>query len=185
MNRQRIAPGGEVRRHPDAFVQVPRKAMEEWANLMARRPTAGRLLMVLIAQMGPQNAVVVSQKTLAKMLAVSARTVKTAVAELAAERWIQAVRLNGPGTINAYVVNSRVAWAQPRAELRMSLFHAAVIADVEDQDVVTMDVTPLRQIPSMLSGERQLPTGEGLPPPSQPFLEGLEPDLPSKRPTDD
>jgi hypothetical protein len=67
----------------------------------------------------------------------------------------------------------------------MSLFHAAVIADVEDQDVVTMDVTPLRQIPSMLSGERQLPTGEGLPPPSQPFLEGLEPDLPSKRPTDD
>jgi len=29
-------------------------------------------------------------------------------------------------------------------------------------------------------GERQLPTGDGLPPVSQPFLEGLEADLPAR-----
>jgi hypothetical protein len=28
--------------------------------------------------------------------------------------------------------------------------------------------------------ERQLPSGAGLPPPSQPFFDGMEPDLPTK-----
>ncbi|MNM83958.1 hypothetical protein D3C81_960300 [compost metagenome] len=33
---------------------------------------------------------------------------------LEAERWIQIVKMNGPGTVAAYVVNDRVAWSQPR-----------------------------------------------------------------------
>src|SRR3546814_10538206 len=36
---------------------------------------------------------------------------------------------------------------------------------------------PLRLLPPI--GERQLPHGDGLPPPSQPFLDGIEPDLPA------
>src|SRR3546814_6017100 len=36
---------------------------------------------------------------------------------------------------------------------------------------------PLRRLPPI--GERQLPHGDGLPPPSQPFLDGIEPDLPA------
>jgi hypothetical protein len=36
---------------------------------------------------------------------------------------------------------------------------------------------PLRRLPKL--GERQLPAGPGLPPPSQPFFDGLEPDLPA------
>jgi hypothetical protein len=32
----------------------------------------------------------------------------------------------------------------------------------------------------MRSGERQMPVGDGLPPPSEPPLPGLEPDLPAK-----
>src|SRR3546814_20883306 len=36
---------------------------------------------------------------------------------------------------------------------------------------------PLRRLPPI--GERQLPHGDGLPPPSQPFPDGIEPDLPA------
>jgi DNA-binding transcriptional MocR family regulator len=135
------------------------------------------VLFKIIENMGDRNAVVISQKTLAKMLGISDRTVKTAVSDLTSERWIQSVKL-GPGTVNAYVINSRVAWAQKRDELRLSLFHAAVVADHDDQDPVTLDDTPLRIVPVLYPGERQLPTDPGLPPPSQPFLDSLEPNLP-------
>ncbi len=32
-------------------------------------------------------------------------------------------------------------------------------------------------------GEQQLPSGDGLPPPSEPFLDGMEPDLPATQQT--
>ena len=165
---------------PQRFVQVPLQAVEQIGNLLARRPTAGRLLFKMIEYMGPQNAVVISQKTLAKLMGIGLRTVQTAVADLTAERWIQPIKLNGPGTVQAYVINSRVVWAQKREELRLSLFHAAVVADYDDQDPVTLDDAPLRIIPAIFPGERQLPTGPGEDPPSPPFIDGLEPDLPAR-----
>lgn len=162
-----------------AWVQTERVAHEEWSRLVGRRPRAAQLLHLLIAQMGSQNAVVISQAVLAKIMGCSAETIKRAVRDLVAERWIQIVKLNGPGTVNAYVVNSRVAWAEKRDNLRLSLFHAVVVSDAADQDTLGLDETPLRRIPVLFPGERQLPTGPGLPPPSQPSLDGLEPDLPS------
>lgn len=181
MKSQGASQGGEIGRpaktRHDSFVQVPRAAIEAIGGLMSRKPTAARVLFKLIEHMGDRNAVVISQKTLAKMLGISDRTVKTAVSDLTSERWIQSVKL-GPGTVNAYVINSRVAWAQKRDELRLSLFHAAVVADHDDQDPVTLDDTPLRIVPVLYPGERQLPTDPGLPPPSQPFLDSLEPNLP-------
>src|SRR3546814_14432972 len=41
----------------------------------------------------------------------------------------------------------------------------------------TTPLRSLRRLPPI--GERQLPHGDGLPPPSQPFLDGIEPDLPA------
>src|SRR3546814_8593518 len=38
---------------------------------------------------------------------------------------------------------------------------------------------PLRRLPSLFRDERQLPSGPGTPPPAQPFLDGMEPDLPA------
>ena len=163
---------------PGQWVQTERKAHEAWANLIARKPRAAILLHHLVAQMGHQNAVVVSQKTLAKLVRCSLRTVQYAISDLVAEHWIQVVKLNGPGTISAYVVNDRVAWGQPRGELVLSVFSAAVVADKDDQDPATMDSTGLRRIPTIYPGEQQLPAGPGEPPPSQTILDGLEPDLP-------
>lgn len=137
------------------------------------------LLHHLVANMQTQNAVVVSQKTLAKMMGVHERTVRRAVTDLVEEQWIQVVRI-GNGKEAAYVVNDRVAWGQPRDQLRLSVFSAAIVADFEDQDQALLGSGELRKIPTLFPGERQLPTGPGEPPPSQPSIEGLEPDLPAK-----
>ena len=160
------------------WVQTERKAHEAWASLIGRKPRAAMLLHHLVAQMGHQNAVVVPQKILAKLMKCSQETVKRAVADLVAERWVQVVKLNGPGTVNAYVVNDRVAWGQPRDQLRLSAFSATVVADHDDQDPATTDSTNLRRIPTLYPGEQQLPSGPHEDPPSQPCLPDMEPDLP-------
>ena len=160
------------------WVQTERKAHEEWANLIGRKPRAAALLHHLVAQMGHQNAVLVSQKTLAKLMGSSIDTVQRALLVLEAEKWVQIVKMNGPGTVAAYVVNDRVAWGQPRDQLRLSVFSATVVADAEDQDPLTLEHGDLRRIPSLFPGERQLPAGSGAEPPSQPSIPGLEPDLP-------
>lgn len=125
-----------------------------------------------------QNAVVVPQTVLAKLMGCSVDTVQRAIRDLVAERWIQVVRL-GKGKEAAYVVNDRVAWAQSRSDLRLSTFSATVVADIEDQDAATLESSGLRRIPTLYQGEMQLPTGPGEDPPSQPHLEGMEPDLPA------
>jgi len=114
------------------------------------------------------------------MLGVTDRTVRTAIADLVAERWISVVKMNGPGTVSAYVVNSQVAWAEKRENMRFAVFSATVIADQEDQEAALLGAHELRQIPSLYPGERQLPSGSGESPPAQPTLNGFEPDLPAK-----
>lgn len=160
------------------WVQTERAAHEAWAGLIAKKPRAAMLLHHFVALMGDKNAVVISQKTLAKMLGVTDRTVRSAITDLVAGRWISVVKLNGPGTVAAYVVNDRVAWGERRNKLPLSVFSAIVVADQEDQDEALLGHGELRRIPSLYPGESQLPSGPGAEPPSQPNLGGLEPDLP-------
>jgi DNA-binding transcriptional MocR family regulator len=171
--------GIPAKNKPGQWVQTERKAHEAWAGLIARKPRAAELLHHLVAQMGHQNAVVVPQKILAKLMGRSIDTVQRALRDLEAERWIQIVKMNGPGTVAAYVVNDKVAWGQPRDQLRLSVFSATVIADAEDQGPLTLEHSELRRIPTLYPGERQLPSGPGEEPPSQPSIEGMEPDLPA------
>lgn len=177
--------GIQAKNKPGHWVQTERKAHEAWAGLIARKPTAAMLLHHLVAQMGHQNAVVVSQKTLSKLIGRSLRTVQYAVKDLVAERWISVVKLNGPGTVSAYVVNDRVAWGQPRDQLRLSVFSAAVVVDHDDQDKSLLGHGDLRRIPTLYPGEQQLPTGPGEEPPSQPGIPGMEPDLPALTETEE
>lgn len=87
------------------------------------------------------------------------------------------------GTANAYIVNDRIAWSGARDGMRYSLFSAAVVVSADEQpDRASLGSQPsLERVPTVYPGEQQLPTGVGLPPPSQPSLEGLEPDLPVRR----
>ena len=163
------------------WVQTDRKAHEEWARLIARSPKAGGLLHILAAQVGDHNAVVASQKVLAELLGVHVNTIANAVKILVAGNWLEIRQIGPTGTANAYVLNDRAVWSKPRDGLRHSLFSATVIVSESEQpDAAEIgQQEPLRRLPRLFRGERQLPTGPGLPPPSQPSMDGLEPDLPS------
>lgn len=173
------APLADSRR--STWVQTERAAHEAWAQLVRTNQRAAALLHVLVSQMDTSAAVVASRSTLAELVGYSEATVKRAVADLRADRWIEVVQLGGKGGVNAYVVNSRVAWANSRNMLAATSFSATVVARRDEQDSV--DTAPLRRIPTLYPGERQLPAGPGSEPPSQPQLNGMEPDLPAlKRP---
>lgn len=136
---------------------------------------------LLVARVGEHNAVVVSQETLAQMMGRSKRTVIRAAADLAAANWIEIRQVGKAGTVNAYVINDRVAWVGHRDGIRRSLFSATVIVSDEEQpdrDSLSNQAA-LRRIPALFTGEMQLPIGDGLPPPSAPDLPGMEPDLPA------
>jgi hypothetical protein len=165
-----------------SWVQTERKAHEDFAILIGKNPKAASIMHLLVARMGDHNAVVISQKTLAKLLGCTDRTVRTAMTELVAGNWIEVRQIGERGTVNAYIVNDRVAWTGSRDGIRYSLFSATVVVSSDEQPPdQPISTQALRRLPSLFAGERQLPTGDGLPPPSQPTFDGFEPDLPAKK----
>jgi len=80
-----------------------------------------------------------------KLMGCSLRTAQYAVHDLVAEWWVSVVKLNGPGTVSAYVVNDRVAWGERRDKLHLSAFSATVVADQEDQDAALLGHGDLRR----------------------------------------
>jgi DNA-binding transcriptional regulator YhcF (GntR family) len=161
------------------WVQTERKAHEAWALLIGSKPKAAQLMHLLVANMDRRGAVVVSQKVLTEMMGCSLNTVKRSLKALKDDNWLEVARIGSErGGVNAYMINRRVAWADKRDNQRFAAFDARIILSASEQDQDTLDARePLRQLPQM--GESQLPTGVGLEPPSQPSLEGMEPDLPA------
>lgn len=159
------------------FVQTDRKTHEAWAKLTLSKPSAAALMHVLASQVGTHNAVVASYGTLAELLGVSVMTIRRAVATLVKGNWLEVNRVGGAGSTNAYTLNDRVVWTASRSGLRYSLFSANVIISSSEQPDDIENRPPLNKLPIM--GEIQLPSGDGLPPPSQPFFAGFEPDLPA------
>lgn len=143
---------------PKTWVQTERAAHESWAVLTQSNGKAAALLHVLVARMGPQNAVVASQKTLAHLVGCTDRTIRTALKVLTDENWIEVVKVNGTGSVAAYVINDRVAWGQPRADMeRFSMFSAVVVADHKDQDPAAAQKPKLRKMPVLFSGGTSMP----------------------------
>lgn len=129
----------------------------------------------LVAKMGHQNAVVVSHKVLARLLGCGPRTIIRALQDLERDRWIQIVQLGQTGTVNAYVVNDRIAWGQKREErINLSTFSAAIVADEADQDEFTLEARHLRRLPMIYPPEQALPAGAGETG-AQMLLDGMEP----------
>ena len=172
-----------VKKQRGTWVQTERAAHEAWAMFLGLPGSlnASRVLHLLIARVEDHNAVVMSQKTMADLLRVTDRSIRTALKVLEADRWIEVRQIGERGTVNAYVLNRNVVWTGPRDGIRYALFSAAVVvSDQEQPDRATLDSRePLRRLPTLYPGERQLPTGDGLPPPSQPVFPGMEPDLPA------
>lgn len=161
------------------FVQTDRAAHEAWARLGTKHPAASALLHVLAANVGDQNAVVASHKILARLMGASASTVKRALKTLSDGNWIEVHQIGASGTVNAYVLNSRVAWTEGRDRLRYARLKADVLLAEDEQEAGALDgpKTALHNLPRL--GELQIPAGAGLPPVSQPSFPCMEPDLPS------
>lgn len=167
------------------WVQTERKAHEGWAKLIRTSPKAAELLHLLVANMDKKSAVVVSQKVLADMMGAHINTVKKSIVILRDGNWIDVVRVGSErGGVNAYLVNRRVAWADKRENQHYASFDARIITSASEQDRdVSEHQEPLNQLPNF--GEFQIPVGDGLSPPNQPSLDGLEPDLPAIHGTDE
>jgi len=168
------------KRAAGAWVQTDRATHEDWARLSIKSPRASALLHLLAARVGERNAVVVSQTVLAKLMGCNRRTIIRAVDDLISGNWIEIRQIGDRGTVNAYVLNDRVAWHGARDGLRYSLFSANVLVSEEEQPD-RLDLggqPPLKTLPRLFADERQLPTGDGLLPPSEPSLPGMKPDLP-------
>ena len=165
------------------WVQTERSGHEKWAKLIRSHPRAAELMHVIVGNMGRHNALVASIPNLQRMMGCSRNTVIRAVTALKDQNWIEVRQLGAAGTTNVYIVNDRVAWSGNRDGIRYSLFSAAVlVSDDEQPDQAELGAQPpLERIPTMHPGERQLPTGDGLPPPSQPAFEGMEPELPARQ----
>jgi DNA-binding transcriptional MocR family regulator len=165
------------------WVQTERATHEAWAVLTKKSPKAAQLLHILTSRVGEHNAVVISQHALKELMGCSRATLQRSIKALKDDNWIEVRQIGGSGTTNAYVLNSRVAWSGKRDSIRYALLNAAVIVSEEEQpDKEELGQQPsLRQIPTMSQEEIQLPSGDGLEPPSEPQFPGLEMDIPSIR----
>ena len=171
--------GVPAEHRPNQWVQTERRTHEAWARLSLSKPRAAALAHHLVANMGNQNAVVISQRVLADLMGCSVDTVMRAVKDLVAANWIQVVKI-GRGRESAYVINDRVAWAQSRKSLNLSTFSANVVADLSDQEDGLLGHGDLMRFPTLLPGEQQIVAGHGLEPPSQQLLDGVEVGTPAK-----
>jgi hypothetical protein len=161
------------------WVQTERAAHEAWGRLTISSPRAAALMHHLVAQMDQSAAVVASHSALAALTGMSASTIKRAINDLKAGNWIEVLQLGGKGGALAFVINSNVGWATRRDKRHMAVFTARVIAVGDEQEEGYLERPALHQIPVLSQGEQQLPSGPGEDPPSQPSIDGLEPDLPS------
>lgn len=162
------------------FVQTDRASHEAWYLLNRKHPSASTILHYLVSKVGEHNAVVISQRDLARILGMGVATVSRNIKVLRENNWIEVRQIAGTASVSAYVINSRVAWAQHRDGLKRALFSAHVIVNDEDQPDRNElgQQAPLTQIPKLYSDERQLPSGDGMPPPAEPPFESMLPDLP-------
>lgn len=134
--------------HKGTWVQTEREAHEAWAELIAQAPRAAQLLHLLVANMDKTNALIASQATLARMSNVSVATTKRALHVLTEQAWIQTIRLGGErGGALAYIVNSRVAWADSRENLKFARFNARVLVSSQDQE--DLGQAPLKNMPTL------------------------------------
>lgn len=164
------------------WVQVPRASMEAMAQLMGESASAAKLLVQITARIGEHNAFVASNQALSDMTSLSLATIKRGLKILQDRKWINILRLGPTGTVRVIIVNDRVAWFGPREGLRHSLFSAAILVSEAEQDTAELLANGrLHELPAIYRGEMQLPTGDGLPPPSEPSLPGFEPDLPARQ----
>ena len=149
------------------WLQLEKKAAKELQSLAIRSPAAMGTLMYMVNHMSRSNALVVSQKAMAKELGISLKSVGNSVKLLATHHFIETIKV---GNTSVYVVNSRVVWQGERGA-RYAAFGADVIALESEQDHPIEDRPALKRVPQLRQGERLMVGNEPIDPPDQGELE--------------
>lgn len=144
------------------WLQVEKKVGQALQKLAIKHPAAMGTLLYLINNMGRNNALVVSQATIAEKVGIGRQAVSGAVKILSGHKFIEIVKV---GNLCVYRVNTRVAWQGNRGE-RYAHFTADVIA-MEKEQGAEIDDQPLNQVPIPEDGERVLIDNGEIDPPDQ------------------
>lgn len=133
------------------FVQVSKAYIDEMNSLAQQDRSAHHILWTLIKLMNKQNAVMISQESLAQLTKFSRPTIKRAVAQLRSQQWLEVLKM---GTANIYRVNAEVVW-QDKAGGKWAAFNARVIVNFDEQDAIThaMPSVRTRHIPFVLADD--------------------------------
>lgn len=161
-----------VRKDPQDFTMVTRGYWAELRSLSKRMPAAFELLTLITERMNRSNALVISQATIGQLLGYGRTTIHKAVKLLEEERWLQVVKV---GTANAYVVNSKVMWADKSGKRYGSFFAEVIVGeDEQNKTVEELNRLEIKHLPIIARGSIPIDDGAHLPPPDQ--LDLLPPD---------
>jgi hypothetical protein len=154
------------------FAMLELAALGGLADLVRESPKAAELIVQLIRRMhaGSGGVVIASRETMRELLGCSMPTVDRSLKVLIEGGWVQRIKVGGTP---ALAINHRVAWIGPRGNIQHAVFGATVIASRSEQDALSLSPPPMRNVPILQQGEQAVAHGEGLPPPSQPGLDGL------------
>jgi len=147
------------------FVQVTRGYLAEMRKLQDKSPMALSVLLFLTERMTRQNAIVISQPTLAEILGCNPSSIYRAINLLRKENWVQVVKV---GQANGYLVNSKVVW-RSHQEKRYGYFNAEVVVSETEQvqTIEELENQTLKHIPNVKVGEMMISDNADLPPPDQ------------------
>ena len=161
------------------WVQTERAGHEALAALIKKNPKAAQLMHILVANMDEKAALVASHKLLAQLCDVSIMTIRRSLAVLVEQNFIQTVRVGSErGGVLAYIINSRIAWADSRENLKYATFSARVLI-TSSENTEPLEGPELKKTPFLAPGDMQIPHGPGLPPPAQDSFEEMLPNLPA------
>lgn len=155
------------------WVQTERETHVLWGRLVLSNPAAAAVMHQLVAVMDRQNAVAISHQTLADLVGCHYTTVKRALRYLEEHSWVQVVQIGPRGTVNAYVINDAVAWADYRDNKKLAIFSARIVAAATDQPEAALTPRQLRRVPIIHPPEEALPVGTW-PPGGQTQFPGME-----------
>jgi hypothetical protein len=110
------------------------------AALTRENPNAASLLLTILAEVGDESVLVVSEATLAKLCNSSVLTIEQAIVDLVEEDWISRMVIGaGEPTPMAYVVNSRMNWSEKGETREYVNFQAQVVISGADNSYLKSD----------------------------------------------
>lgn len=118
----------ELRKKNHDFVQYSRKGLE--ALSLLNNLLSHKIFLYLSKEMDQENAIVISQQTLAQLFDVSRMTINTAVKELEAKKLLEIYKI---GNTNVYCLNANVVWTRSRDKIETAKFKAQVIISKDEQ----------------------------------------------------